>query len=629
MLKRLLQRIRHASLIVQIPTITAFCVLITTILYGVTAARHEAQHQTEVLQREAQLQIANIIKFAETFLPFKNYSSLEEALINNASHEELREINIISNKGTLISSMIKTNSLIPEIRYTNNKLKLPEAPAKTLNQKFYEIWQPFNIDGTPYWLHMKISLEAIQSERNLLYAGTVFTGLLAAMFSFLILVWFLRPRLLAIQQLTEFSSTLNDKEGDKISLPPYASEISQLSNALNDASQQLHDSDKELRTSEYRLRQLVENMPVMMIAFNKNWDIIVWNRECERITGYKEGEIRLNSDALNILLQSPSEQQKFHSIWSEPRDFYNEEFILRNKSGNQKVISWYNIDHSFPINGWHSWGIGVDITDRINAEQNARQHLDELAHASRVSTIGELATGLAHEVNQPLSAIMNYASCAVNRLHQANDLQTAQQCLEEISTEASRAGKIIKNLQHFMRKQKPERSALTIGELIQQTQLLIQKQAQEDDITIHFHIPDENAELHVDGIQITQVMLNLCINAIDALKDMPAQSRDIYISSEISAAIATISVSDTGPGFERENINNIFEPFHSTKTQGLGLGLSISTSIIESHGGKLWANLGGKIAIDGQLRNAGCTFSFTLPLEIAASKPDKAQSLGH
>jgi signal transduction histidine kinase len=242
------------------------------------------------------------------------------------------------------------------------------------------------------------------------------------------------------------------------------------------------------------------------------------------------------------------------------------------------------------------------------AKMESDFYRENLAHLARVHTVGTMSTAIAHEVNQPLVAIKNYAVAARGRLMRTGGLSLAkvQELLDKIEEQASRAGDVLQSLRAMVRKHEPEAAETELGELIADTLKLMEMEGRNANIRIEAAISPELPPVLVDGIQIQQVVLNLARNAIEAIEEAGISSGVIKV-----AVIGTeknevaVSVSDCGPGIAPEDAKHIFDPFHSTKRGGLGVGLSISRAIVEAHGGRmsLAPNQGG-----------GCVFQFTLPV---------------
>ena len=251
----------------------------------------------------------------------------------------------------------------------------------------------------------------------------------------------------------------------------------------------------------------------------------------------------------------------------------------------------------------------LDITQRERIQRQEREHRDQITHAAKISTVEEMASGLAHELNQPLCAIANCANAAVrmmsDRKYNNHDILEA---IQEVATQAERAGKIIRRIRKLVRKQRTQATKVNIENIIKETISLIETNEQMEGITIRQIKPTEKIPMCFGNpIEIEQVLLNLIRNSCDAVTDIREGKRKITISVTTNGNEAVeVAVSDTGKGLPAECTDKLFQPFFTTKDHGLGIGLSISRSIIETHGGQLWAEAN----CDG-----GATFRFTLPLK--------------
>ncbi len=235
-----------------------------------------------------------------------------------------------------------------------------------------------------------------------------------------------------------------------------------------------------------------------------------------------------------------------------------------------------------------------EIADRRRAEHRTRELLDQLAHAARLNSLGQMAAGLAHELNQPLGAIVNYAEAAGCHLEQDFEKhEEARKILTRISAAGLRAGAIVHRLRNFIRKEKNARQAVLLPALIAEVIELCEPEARKRGVKIEFasKVRSENFPAPtVDGIQIQQVLVNLIQNAIEALRDKPAAERLVWIVLGFEADDELrIDVIDRGCGFDEEQAETLFAPFFTTRTEGLGMGLAICRSIIQEHGGRFWA----------------------------------------
>lgn len=245
-----------------------------------------------------------------------------------------------------------------------------------------------------------------------------------------------------------------------------------------------------------------------------------------------------------------------------------------------------------------------DVSERKEAEQRARSQEAEMARMARMSTLGELATGIAHEVNQPLAAIVNFTGAALQRAR-AGDVQSDELChtLEQTAEMAERAGQIIHRIRDLVRKDDPRRSATDLNELLRESLALLSGRIRAGDVSLVLELTENLPPVSVDAIQIQQVILNLVHNAVEALGQPGLKKHQVILQTQRSQGGAEVIVKDTGPGIDPAVADRLFEPFVTTKGEGLGMGLPISASIIRAHNGRLW-----HVHEDG-----GAAFHFTLP----------------
>lgn len=248
-----------------------------------------------------------------------------------------------------------------------------------------------------------------------------------------------------------------------------------------------------------------------------------------------------------------------------------------------------------------------DITNRRKAERQAQEHQAQLQHVSRLSTVGEMASGLAHEINQPLSAIMSYANASLLSLKTGDtDIEKVTENLKKVAVQSKRAGEIIRRIRDFVRKRQPEHKKVDINHLVKEMVSFVEADIRKNKVDVKFSLTRKKPTVNADAIQIEQVMLNLVRNAIEAMEDSGSKPRKLTIRTCIAkSGQLELAISDNGHGIEDKYTEQIFDPFFTTKSDGLGIGLSISRSIVEAHGGTLWA----KSNPDG-----GSTFKFTLPI---------------
>jgi signal transduction histidine kinase len=259
-------------------------------------------------------------------------------------------------------------------------------------------------------------------------------------------------------------------------------------------------------------------------------------------------------------------------------------------------------------------GTTIDITERKRAEEEReklRQLEADLSHINRVNMMGELAAALAHEIKQPIAASITSASACLRWLaHDPPDLKRARAAAARIEQDGNRAADVINRLRSFYKKgSPPKREIVDISAIILEMSALLKTEAMRHSVTILFAVDADTPKILVDRVQLQQVFMNLMLNAIEAMKDTGG---GLTITARPnSQGQIIVSISDTGVGLPQESTEQIFDAFHTTKPEGTGMGLAITRSIVESHGGRVWAAAN---------QGAGATFHFTLPIEAEAHR---------
>ena len=250
--------------------------------------------------------------------------------------------------------------------------------------------------------------------------------------------------------------------------------------------------------------------------------------------------------------------------------------------------------------------LALDVTDRNRAQQEARRLLDELAHADRISMMGELAATLAHELNQPMTAIMSNAQAATRFLGRPDpDLEEVREILQEIAEEDARAGEVIRRMRSLVKKERASFHPLHFNEILHEVVCLLRSDALIRKVIIELQLDPDLPAVNGDRIQLQQVVINLLLNAFDAIGENGTQNRTVLVQTCHDDAEIHVVVRDCGAGIAPETLEHLFQPFNTSKPHGLGMGLSISQSIVGLHGGRLCGvNNPGP----------GATFSFTLPV---------------
>ena len=252
-------------------------------------------------------------------------------------------------------------------------------------------------------------------------------------------------------------------------------------------------------------------------------------------------------------------------------------------------------------------GVAVDITKRKQAEEQTAHHRNEIAHLSRVTTLGELSGSIAHELSLPLSAILSNAQAAQRVLaHGGADLAEVREILNDIVSEDQRAGEVIHRLRQWLKKGEVQQLSLRINEVVEDVLKLIHGDLVNQHVTVDVELGRNLPFVTGDPVQLQQVLLNLVVNACDAMTNCDAPTRRLLIRTGIESGSAVIvSVTDQGRRIPEEKMEQIFEPFFTTKEEGMGLGLSVCRTIITAHRGKLWAT---------NNTDRGATFHFNLPI---------------
>ena len=267
--------------------------------------------------------------------------------------------------------------------------------------------------------------------------------------------------------------------------------------------------------------------------------------------------------------------------------------------GTVPVVTFY---HDWPLNAdaWH-----VDLTERKRAEEILRKLESAFVRMNRVSMMGELAASLSYEITQPIGSARNYARAAQNFLDmQPPYLGKVREALSSIVGNVDRAGDIIDRIREQVKKTPPRKEDFDLNAAIDEVMVLARSLIIRNDVSVQTRLADGLFPIHGDRVQLQQVILNLILNAVEAMGSVEAGARDLLISTEQGLTGVLVAVRDSGPGIDPEHLERVFEAFYTTKSSGVGMGLSICRSIIDAHGGRLWAEAN---------EPRGAVFRFTLP----------------
>jgi len=361
--------------------------------------------------------------------------------------------------------------------------------------------------------------------------------------------------------------------------------------------------------TEEHLRSILATVPDAMVIIDEEGIIFSFSAAAEKMFGYAESEVV--GENVSMLMPSPDRER---------HDGY-----LRNyrDTGVRKIIGIGRVTtgrrrdgNTFPmeLSVGETWvegkriftGFIHDITQRQDAEFRFHELQSELAHVGRVSEMGTLASSLAHELNQPLTAIASYSEGMADLL--AGDLDAdkaalARETMREVASEALRAGEIVRRMRNFMSHGETERLPESLSRLITEANALALVGSREHGIDVQVHLDPGADDVIVDRVQVQQVLLNLVRNAIEAMIDSPVRLLNVS-SAAGPTGFVTVSVEDTGPGISETVAPQLFQAFVTSKQAGMGIGLSICRTIVEAHGGRIWCEAG---------RDRGTIFRFTLP----------------
>jgi two-component system, LuxR family, sensor kinase FixL len=358
---------------------------------------------------------------------------------------------------------------------------------------------------------------------------------------------------------------------------------------------------------EAHLQSILDTVPEAMIVIDEGGVIQSFSSAAQRLFGYDQHEVL----GKNVKMMMPSPYRENHDGYLERYISTGEKRII----GIGRVVVGERKDGStFPMElavgemksaqGRFFTGFIRDLTERQQTEARLQELQSELVHISRLTALGEMASAIAHELNQPLSAVANYLTGSRRLLENKSDEQSVmvRNALEKAAEQSIRAGQIIRRLRHFVARGETERRVESVQRLVEEASALALVGAKHSGVRVRFNFDPHVDLVLADKVQIQQVILNLMRNAIEAMEQ--SDRRELTVSSGPGGdGTAAIEVADTGPGISPEIASQLFEPFVTTKVQGMGVGLSISRTIVEAHGGRISAdsNPGG-----------GTIFRFTL-----------------
>jgi two-component system sensor kinase FixL len=368
------------------------------------------------------------------------------------------------------------------------------------------------------------------------------------------------------------------------------------------------DDARRLREREAHLRSILETVPDAMIVIDDAGLIQSFSKTAERLFGWSEAEAR----GRNVeTLMPPPYHQAHDGYMTRYMDTGQPRII-----GIGRVVVGLRRDGStFPMHlsvgemrlGERRFFTGFvrDLTERERTQARLQELQAELVHVSRLTAMGEMASALAHELNQPLSAIANYLRGSRRLLEKGDpaDRPRLAEALGKAADQAIRAGDVIARLRQFVGRGESEKRLESLPRLIEEASALALVGARELGVRLTLSVDPDCERVLVDRVQIQQVMINLLRNSVDAMRDSPVRELRVAVARAASRFIE-ITISDTGSGIGEATLPRLFEPFMTTKQEGMGVGLSICRTIVEAHGGAIWAR---------NIPDGGAAFTFTLP----------------
>ncbi|MGF6856918.1 trifunctional serine/threonine-protein kinase/ATP-binding protein/sensor histidine kinase [Paraburkholderia sp. CI3] len=371
---------------------------------------------------------------------------------------------------------------------------------------------------------------------------------------------------------------------------------------------------RDLAEREAKIRRLVDANIIGIVVWNAGGDILEANDAFLRIVEYDREDLasgRVRWTDLTPPEWRESTERALAAVGETGRaQPYEKEYIRKDGSRVPVMIGGASIE----AGGKEGVSFVLDLTERKRAEEEARESerryrevQTELAHANRVATMGQLTASIAHEVNQPIAAMVTSAQAALRWLAaQPPDMEKVRQGLGRIVNDGNRAGDVIGRIRELIRKAPPRKERMDLNEAIREVIELTRGEATKRGASVQTQLAGGLPHIEGDRVQLQQVLLNLLINAIEAMSGVNDGARELIVTTGTAdAGCVLVAVLDSGPGFAADRAEHVFAPFYTTKSAGLGMGLSICRSIIEAHGGRLWASANVP---------RGAVFQFTVPV---------------
>jgi two-component system sensor kinase FixL len=378
------------------------------------------------------------------------------------------------------------------------------------------------------------------------------------------------------------------------------------------------ETEAKLRESELRFRQLAENIQeVFWMTSADGVDVLyvspgfekIWQRPCADL--YRQPQMWL--EAIH-----PEDRDRAFALYTPEHlalGQFDIEYRVVRPDGS---VRWIH-DRGFPVRDESGRvlriaGLAQDITGIKQAQDRERQLLADLAHMARLTTMGEMASGLAHELNQPLAAVSSYVDAAMQILRSHGDPGTeVLEAMEAAAAQAERAGKILHRMTSFLRRTETRQTPVDLNTLVREAMSLANRVFQTSSARVLLELAEDLPPALADRVQIEQVVLNLVRNAFEAMQQTAIEERVLTVrTARADDAFVSLTVQDTGSGLPADAAAKLFQPFYTTKPSGMGMGLAISRTIIAAHGGRLEATAAPR---------GGAVFTFTLPVDARETAP--------
>ena len=366
---------------------------------------------------------------------------------------------------------------------------------------------------------------------------------------------------------------------------------------------------RELRTNEERWQAVIDNPFMGITVIDQNHRFLMTNSTFQNMVGYKDEELK-ELTPLDITpdgVHRETNRILFKELQQGRRDHFEQIKQLQRKDGKLIWIQLYvfRIPNRALV-GPHTFGMNFDITEKMQAQDALRVAQEELARATQASRIGAMTASIVHEINQPLTAIATNADAGLRWIDRTPpDLNRIRKSFDKIVDARQRTADVIQGIRAMFKSEETPRSSIDLNDLINEMLTLTQGHLQKRTVVVRTELAKVPLFVIANRVQVQQVLFNLITNAIEAMDAVVDRSRSILIKTELGGGEASVAIEDSGTGISPDDLKRIFSTFFTTKARGMGMGLSICRSIVESHGGRFWASPGLPY---------GTVFHFTLPV---------------